>query len=199
MTVDHIRRKRFGDLLFWGGGRKIEVRNGNESIISKNRMMVLELIQATSQHEEFLYHLYISTRIEEVTAWGWDDMTRNCFLNMQWNAQTRYYVNQYPAAEHFVVLFNGQPAGRILTCHEERDIVLIDISLLPEYRNQGIGGSLIKELQAAAESQGEPLRLSVLKTNPAIHLYERLGFLAISENELYYSMAWSKAPDTAGA
>jgi ribosomal protein S18 acetylase RimI-like enzyme len=152
---------------------------------------MLETAPASLNHGAFLYKLYVSTRIDEVTAWGWDDTTREHFLKMQWNAQSRYYADQYPNAEHSVVCFNGELVGRIMIDCTERDISLVDISILPEYRNQGIGTSLIAALQAEAERTGKSLRLTVLKGSPAVRLYERLGFETSQLNDLHYSMKWS--------
>ena len=54
--------------------------------------------------------------------------------------------------------------------------VLVDIALLPEHRGKGIGGGLVRQLIQQCDQEKLPLRLQVLRTNPALRLYERLGW-----------------------
>ncbi|MCC9648213.1 GNAT family N-acetyltransferase [Rubrivivax sp. JA1029] len=62
------------------------------------------------------------------------------------------------------------------------------MQLLPAYRRAGIGSRLIAEVLAEARDQGARVSLSVLKSNPARSLYERLGFTVTAECENGYSM-----------
>lgn len=59
------------------------------------------------------------------------------------------------------------------------DIPEISISILPEYRNQGIGTQLLKNIMTIYENT--TLSLSVDKKNPAIRLYQRVGFIIHSD------------------
>lgn len=154
---------------------------------------MLQKLSAGPHDEAFLFKLYVSTRIDEVLGWGWDDMTRENFLRMQWKAQARHYANEYPDAVNCVVRYNGQLVGRLMTHCTELDILLIDIAILPEYRNLGIGTFLIAELQTEAEQTGKSLQLTVIKGSSAVHLYQRLGFVTLRENDLYCSMTWQNS------
>lgn len=58
----------------------------------------------------------------------------------------------------------------------------LSIALLPEYRNHGIGTSLLNQLINDAKDKYPALSLSVSAYNPAIHLYKRLGFEIVGEN-----------------
>lgn len=151
---------------------------------------MLEKLAVCPHHEAFLYELYVSTRVDEVTAWGWDESTRENFLQMQWNAQSRHFASEYPNVEHYVIRHNGQLVGRQMTSSTDEEILLIDIAILPQYRNQGIGTALIVELQELAKQTRKRLHLSVLTTSAAVSLYQRLGFVTDKENELYYFMKW---------
>ena len=72
---------------------------------------------------------------------------------------------------------------------EKSTIELIDISLLPEYRNGGVGTTLLGELIEESRKSGVPLRLQVQRNNQAaIRLYQRLGFSTIEQDEVYYRM-----------
>ncbi len=112
-------------------------------------------------------------------------------LKMQWNAQQQSYRFQFPDAEHHILLRDGQPIGRILVHLTYDEIHLIDISILAEYRSQGIGSYFLKNLQEEAKQANIPLSLNVFKTNhSAFRLYEKLGFRIVSENEIQYEMIW---------
>jgi ribosomal protein S18 acetylase RimI-like enzyme len=65
---------------------------------------------------------------------------------------------------------------------------LLDISLLPEHRGQGIGGELIRALIKECGELGAVLKLQVLNTNPAQRLYTRLGFIKTGEDQIYMQM-----------
>ena len=59
----------------------------------------------------------------------------------------------------------------------------LSMSLLPGYRGRGIGTKLLRHLLDAAKEHFDAISLSVSKTNPALHLYEREGFVAVNETE----------------
>jgi ribosomal protein S18 acetylase RimI-like enzyme len=69
----------------------------------------------------------------------------------------------------------------------------MDITLLPEHRSQGIGTQLLRELQNEAAAAGKSLSIHVETFNPALHLYERLGFKVIEDKGLHLLMAWQAA------
>jgi ribosomal protein S18 acetylase RimI-like enzyme len=53
----------------------------------------------------------------------------------------------------------------------------ISIGVAPEHRSRGVGTALLKALVERAQREGMPaLSLSVEEENPALRLYERLGF-----------------------
>jgi len=151
---------------------------------------MIEARPASPEDHAFLFELYASTRREELAAWGWDPAQQNAFLQMQFLAQTRAYEGQYSGAEHRILWQGGQRMGRTLVARSESEIHLVDIALLPEFRGQGHGTTVLRELQAEAAATGKPLRLSVLSQSPARRLYQRLGFDAINDDGLYCSMVW---------
>lgn len=63
------------------------------------------------------------------------------------------------------------------------------ISLLPEYRGQGMGTELMRTLFSLLQNKGfAQVSLSVQTGNPAFRLYERLGFQIVAEKETEYLM-----------
>ena len=74
-----------------------------------------------------------------------------------------------------------------------QEIRLVDIALLPEHRNRGYGGREVADLIRLAESLTLPLRLSVLRGNPAIRLYARLGLVWKGSDGMYIEMEYASA------
>lgn len=151
---------------------------------------MIELVPARPEDEAFLYKLYVSTREHEAAAWGFGEREAAAFFTMQYDLQRRSYRMQFPDAEHSIVHYGKQPAGRILVSRGQSDTLLVDISLMKEFRGQGIGGSLIRNLQEEVRATGSLLRLHVLKHSPAVRLYERFGFKLAEPGDVYDAMEW---------
>jgi len=64
-------------------------------------------------------------------------------------------------------------------------IRIIDIALLPEHRGNGVGTSLLRDLLAEGESGGKRVTIHVERFNPALRLYERLGFSVAEDKGVY--------------
>jgi ribosomal protein S18 acetylase RimI-like enzyme len=109
---------------------------------------------------------------------------------MQFQAQHVWYREHYEGAQFDLLLVDGAPAGRLYVHRREAEIRLMDIALMPEYRNSGIGSSLLRELMSEAEAAGKPLTIHVEKYNPAMSLYLRLGFKPIEDRGPYDLMEW---------
>jgi ribosomal protein S18 acetylase RimI-like enzyme len=137
---------------------------------------------------ELLYRVYASTREEELAPVPWTAEQKAAFLHMQAEAQHAYYQENYRGADWLVIERFGVPAGRLYVHRRPKEIRLVDISLLPEHRNAGIGSDLLRELIAESNAAGKPLRIHVEKNNPALRLYERLGFLPIVDKGVYHLM-----------
>lgn len=152
--------------------------------------MDVYLREAGPVDDNFLLGLYRSTRTEEIASWRWSEAQADNFLKFQYEAQKRHYLAQFPEAEHQVIVFQGVDLGRIMTARLENEIRLIDIAVLPQYRNRGIGSKLIESLLIEAESSGRTVRLSVEKNNPAVRLYQRLGLVATGDTGVHYAMEW---------
>jgi ribosomal protein S18 acetylase RimI-like enzyme len=65
----------------------------------------------------------------------------------------------------------------------EKEILLIDIAILPEFRKLGIGTKLVRDCCKEAAAAAKPVRLHVLSTNIARRLYERLGFVIVEADK----------------
>jgi ribosomal protein S18 acetylase RimI-like enzyme len=142
----------------------------------------------SSDDQSFLFQLYADTRQEELASFGWPPAQQEIFLRMQFNAQQHWYEMAYSGADHRLVLVNGQPVGRILVFRESDAYRLVDIALISAYRSQGIGTQLLRDLIDKSAGEGLPVRLQVLKSNRARHLYQKLGFAETGDDGMYYQM-----------
>ncbi|MBV8819206.1 MAG: GNAT family N-acetyltransferase [Acidobacteriaceae bacterium] len=143
---------------------------------------------AQPSDERFLFRLYASTREQESRMFGWDAAQLTPFLEMQFRTRRLAYEAQFPDAQTSIVVIGGEDAGVITVSRGAMKMVLVDIALASEYRNQGIGTRLLSALIAESEASGKPFTLSVLEDNPARRLYERLGFSVTAGERMYLAM-----------
>jgi ribosomal protein S18 acetylase RimI-like enzyme len=149
--------------------------------------MTITLRPAFSGDDEFLFSVYANTRTEEMDLVDWDTTQKESFLRMQFHAQCQQYQFTYPSALNQIIQFNGVPAGRLLVDRAANETLLVDITLLPDFRNVGLGTSLLRSLQ----TEGRKISLHVIRSNPAVNLYQRLGFIFVGEEAFYSQMEWS--------
>ena len=152
----------------------------------------------TADDEAFLYRLYASTREPEMQMVPWSDEQKEEFLRMQFNAQTQHYKKNYNGADYSIVLLDGLPAGRLYLHERPEDLRIMDIVLAPEHRGSGIGSILLNDILERAAAAGQVVSIHVEQFNPALRLYERLGFRQIDTNGVYHLMEW-RSGQTAAA
>jgi GNAT superfamily N-acetyltransferase len=141
----------------------------------------------------FLCHVYTSTREEELAITGWSAVQMEAFLMMQFKAQHAHYQEHYPGAAFQVILREGQPIGRLYLDRWPTELRIVDIALLPKYRGQGIGTTILEAILSEGQRLGLPVSIHVERFNTAIRLYTRLGFRQIEDKGVHYLM--EKTPD----
>ena len=148
---------------------------------------------ATPGDGEFLHRVYASTRTAELAHTDWNDSQKAAFCRQQADAQSEHYTRHYPGAEFLIIERAGQPAGRLYIVRWPVEIRIMDIVLLPEHCDQGIGSGLLRQLQTEAASGRRSLSIHVEKFNPALRLYQRLGFRQKEDKGVYLLMEWTAA------
>jgi ribosomal protein S18 acetylase RimI-like enzyme len=73
------------------------------------------------------------------------------------------------------------------------EIRVMDIALLSAFRKQGIGSALLRQTLEEAARSSLPVTIHVERFNPALHLYERLGFRLEEDKGIYLFMKWLPA------
>jgi ribosomal protein S18 acetylase RimI-like enzyme len=138
----------------------------------------------------FLAGVYASTRAEELAVTGWSDEDKAVFCRRQFDAQSAHYGENYPGASLQIIERDGTSIGRLYVAHWEREIRIMDITLLPKSRGSGIGTKLLRGLQEEARSAGKSLTIHVERFNRALQLYQRLGFKQTEDKGVYLLMKW---------
>jgi ribosomal protein S18 acetylase RimI-like enzyme len=162
-----------------------------ENNFRKTNLEEIEIYNASDDDIEFLSEVYYSTRFEEFSSFGWSEAQIRNLLEMQFNVQKQAYSFQFPEAESLIICKNKEKIGRIIINRTTTELRLVDISLLPQFRNFGIGTKLITDLSKEATDKKLPLSLRVAQNNQAaFRLYQKLGFQVTDENEMYISMKW---------
>ncbi|MCS7459128.1 GNAT family N-acetyltransferase [Paenibacillus doosanensis] len=151
---------------------------------------MLQLVEAAVHDETFLLELYVSTRSEEVSGWGWGTEEIHAFLAMQFQFRQKSYASRYAEAKPQLVMQDGRRIGVLLVARETGFIVLVDIALLPDAQNRGTGTALLQLLQEEAQASGRPILLHVQSASRAKSLYERLGFRTTKAEGVYDEMQW---------
>ena len=136
----------------------------------------------------FLFTVYASTRTDEMALVDWTMEAKSAFLRMQFEAQDQYYKETYQGAQYQIIEYEDEPVGRLYVHRRKNEIRIIDIALLPEFRKQGIGTTLLEGILEEGKSQNLPVTIHVERFNPALHLYERLGFRQIEDKGVYLLM-----------
>jgi ribosomal protein S18 acetylase RimI-like enzyme len=147
--------------------------------------MPIRLRPIEASDEGFLFDVYASTRADEMAQVDWNTAQKETFLRMQFESQHNYYTENYPGAKFQVILYEGQPAGRLYLHHRIGEIRIMEIALLPEFRSRGIGTTLIRKILTDARSLSLPVTIHVERFNPALALYQRLGFHLKEDKGVY--------------
>jgi ribosomal protein S18 acetylase RimI-like enzyme len=123
-----------------------------------------------------LFELYASARADELSRTGWKTPQQRHFFRMQAQTQEQHFARHYDHLDRRTICINGFSAGRLLVDRPHDGFTIVDIGLLPSFRGRGIGSLLIRDLLVEAAELDVPVQLSLDKSNPAIHLCERVGF-----------------------
>ena len=142
--------------------------------------------------EAFLRSLYRSVREPELSLTPWTEAEKQAFSDSQFDLQDRWYRGQFEGARFLVILRAGEPVGRIYLAEMPRELRVMDIAIVPEARNAGIGTAVIAWAKDLAASGERAITLHVEGWNPARLWYERLGFAEEELDGASVRMRWTK-------
>lgn len=144
--------------------------------------MKFVLRSVTDADRDWLFKLRATTMRGYIErTWGpWDETDQHARFDASFN----------PAILQIVVV-GGRDAGLLHLERESAELYLTNLFVHPDFQNRGLGSAVVRHVQAQARTLGVPVRLQVLKTNPAARrLYEGLGFAAFDATATYVLMRW---------
>jgi hypothetical protein len=150
------------------------------------------LTPVSSSDEPFLVELYASTRAEEMALVPWNGEQKHQFLQMQFEAQNRYYRERYPNASFDLIKLNDCPVGRLYLAELADEIRIIDLTFLPAHFDPQVFEALIEEILQKGAQVGKPVRIYLENYSPQTEIFVRLGFQKIDEQGIYF--LWQRDP-----
>lgn len=139
----------------------------------------------------FMQELYASTRESELAMTNFSAQQKLDFISQQFNAQWSHYTQHYCTDAFNIIEHNGTSIGRLLVDYWDREIRVVDIALMPQYCNSGLGTYFFNQLFEQAKASDKPVTIHVEFNNPARRLYERLGFeLKTKASDIYLLLEW---------
>lgn len=148
----------------------------------------LGLRPAAATDMPLLHRVYCSTRQDELAAMNWEQLQKDAFLQQQFELQHRYYHAHFPDAQFCIIQYEGQDIGRWYLDRAGPELRLIDIALLPDWRQRGIGSQLLRSLIEEADACGRGILLHAEANNPALAMYARRGFEELANDGVYVKL-----------
>ena len=118
----------------------------------------------------------------------WAEEQKLAFLTQQFEAQDKDYRANYKDADFLVIQVDERDAGRLYVQRSADELLIIDIALLPAERGKGIGTKILGDLLREADETRRKVTIHVEHFNPALRLYERLGFRKVEEVGIHFRM-----------
>ena len=146
--------------------------------------MLITLRPARSEDHTFARNLCFETMRGIVDAlFGWNEAD-----------QQAKFARQFKVEESRIIVANGQDIGWLQVQEMPDSVNLGQFYIAPAYQGCGIGTYVLTLLMAEARDEGRSITLSVIKSNPARRLYQRLGFRQTGEDRHKVRMRWD-APE----
>ena len=147
-----------------------------------------QLVPVTEVHRDFLFSLFEKTFGMPLLSAGLPEALAEQLVRQQFDVKEAAYRNDFPEAQHCIIEIEGDAVGQLRMFRGERDARIVDISILPDWQRKGLGSAVLKDMLRAAQHEHRALKLSVERNSAALHLYRKLGFQTVHEDELYCEM-----------
>jgi ribosomal protein S18 acetylase RimI-like enzyme len=109
-------------------------------------------------------------------------------LNLDMDAHFAGFRQQWDVAQVRIITLDGTDIGWLQSFVKDDALFLGQLFVDSALRRQRIGTGVVKGLIEEAARAGRAVTLGVVKTNPALRLYERLGFRTTHEDERKFYM-----------
>ncbi len=150
----------------------------------------------TSDDDVFLHDVFSTTWESEVAALPNQKLARHV-LRIQHIAQERRFGTHFPGHQRYVVMEDGERAGRLYVDLQEGTLRIVDLTLLPAYRACGLGVRILRDLCALAAVEGRSVTLAIGRDSTALTDYcVGLGFRLTGIDDLEHHFEWTAKKET---
>jgi len=99
------------------------------------------------------------------------------------SAQAEHFRKRWQSSETRIIYLGPGDVGWLQSRPEDGTLFLAQNFINPDFQNQGLGTAVINHLLGEAAAAGQAMTLGVIRVNPAMRLYKRLGFYVTHEDE----------------
>jgi len=148
--------------------------------------MQIVLRPAVSQDFEYCKRLYFT---------GMKKIIEELGLDMA--AQAASFLQNWDLAEVRIIAVGNSEVGWLQSSVRDDGLFVAQLFVDDPFQGQGIGTEVLNRLIGEASRLNQAVRLAVVKTNPALRLYERLGFHITHEDDRKFYL--KRNPDIAAS
>jgi ribosomal protein S18 acetylase RimI-like enzyme len=109
-------------------------------------------------------------------------------LKLDLAGQVTDFRQRWKVTEVRIILLDSVDVGWLQTNSQGDTLFLAQLFVNAAFQRQGIGTEVLKRLIGEAASGRRPIALGVIKTNPALRLYKRLGFRITGDDHRKFFM-----------
>jgi len=109
-------------------------------------------------------------------------------LKLDMAAQVASFRQQWTLSQVRIITFEGAAVGWLQNATRDDTLFLAQLFVDGAFQRRGIGTLVMRQLIGEASRARQAVTLGVVKINPAVRLYERLGFLITHEDERKFYM-----------
>jgi GNAT superfamily N-acetyltransferase len=117
---------------------------------------------------------------------GMENIIRD--LNLNKDAQVATFRQRWDVGQVRIITLDGTDIGWLQSFMKDDALFVGQLFVDSAWRRHGIGMEVVKGLIEEATRAGRAVALGVVKTNPALRLYERLGFRTTHEDARKFYM-----------
>lgn len=119
------------------------------------------------------------------------------FTEMEWiieklhlnpASQTATFQQYWDATQVRIITVDGADVGWMQTITQNNETFLAQLFVDRDFQRRGIGTEVMRRLINEAQQCRQAIRLNVVKVNPCVRLYERLGFRVVEEDDRKFYM-----------
>jgi ribosomal protein S18 acetylase RimI-like enzyme len=109
-------------------------------------------------------------------------------LNIDMAAHTAGFRQRWQPTQVRIITLDGHDVGWLQTTIQDDTLFVAQLFVDAPFQRQGVGTEVMKHIISEAAGAGQAVTLSVVKTNPALRLYQRLGFQSTHEDDRKFYM-----------